>query len=658
MTEELKLMHRQRTREFSKHGKSVKYLNLTKSFESKLSKASKQFLEKNVDNIMQSKPGQAYRVLKRMGAQPGDNPEDGSFTLPEYVRLGLSAAESADRLAQTFADISQEFPPLVIASLPPRTQAILEQRHIQTVPYISRQNVEVKLSRTKASKGGVPGDLPTRLIKEFATELSVPVSQIFRAITNTGKWPKRWRVEQGLTIKKTTEPQNEDDCRIISLTPFFSKQYEQFILEWLLFHISDKMDHSQYGGRRGTSTNHYLIDFISFILYNQDLTEPLAVLAAMVDFKKAFNRQNHLILITLLGDMGVPGWLLNLVVGFLQERELILSYKGAKSGVKEMPGGGPQGTVLGMFLFIILINSAGFKEVDLKLGENFTRAANAHKIISRMHAKYVDDLTVAEALKLKDVLYVENEKELKRPLNYHERTEHKLKDDCSEVEKQLKELEEYAITNEMKINQNKTKLMLFNPCKIYDFQPELSIDGVRIEVVKEMKLLGIIISDDLKWHSNTAHITKKAYSRLWVLRRLKKMGASRQTLVDVFLKQVRSVLEYAAVVWDAGLTKDDIMKIERVQKSACSIILGANYNSYEEALNTLQLKPLSERRRILAKKFAVKSSKHPIHSNWFIKNPEEQYTRLRKPTYKPVCGRTGRFLKSAIPYLTSLLNEA
>ena len=136
------------------------------------------------------------------------------------------------------------------------------------------------------------------------------------------------------------------------------------------------------------------------------------------------------------------------------------------------------------------------------------------------------------------------------------------------------------------------------------------------------------------------------------------MGASRQTLVDVFLKQARSVLEYAAVVWDAGLTKDDIMKIERVQESACSIILGANYNSYEEAFITLQLKPLAETRRILAKKFAIKASKHPIHSNWFLKNPEEQYTRLRKPTYKPVCGRTDRFLKSAIPYLTSLLNEA
>ena len=92
-----------------------------------------------------------------------------------------------------------------------------------------------------------------------------------------------------------------------------------------------------------------------------------------------------------------------------------MSYKGAKSGSKDMPGGGPQGTVLGMFLFIILINSAGFKEVDMRLGENMTRAANAHKIIDRMHAKYVDDLTVAEAFKLKNVLNVESETELRRP---------------------------------------------------------------------------------------------------------------------------------------------------------------------------------------------------------------------------------------------------
>ena len=172
-----------------------------------------------------------------------------------------------------------------------------------------------------------------------------------------------------------------------------------------------------------------------------------------------------------------------------------------------------------------------------------------------------------------------------------------------------------------------------------------------------MKLLGVIITEDLKWHQNTDHITTKAYSRLWTLRRLKSMGASREVLVDVYNKQIRSPLEFAAVVWNAGLKKDDITKIERVQKSAFAIILGAQYNSYDEACRALNMKHLSERRKILSLKFAKKASKHPIHSKWFVKNPEETYTRLKKPTYKPVCGRTDRFLNSPIPYFTNLLNE-
>ena len=40
----------------------------------------------------------------------------------------------------------------------------------------------------------------------------------------------------------------------------------------------------------------------------------------------------------------------------------------------------------------------------------------------------------------------------------------------------------------------------------------------------------------------------KAYQRLWMVRRLKQMGANDDELLDVYCKQIRSVLEYAAVV--------------------------------------------------------------------------------------------------------------
>ena len=40
---------------------------------------------------------------------------------------------------------------------------------------------------------------------------------------------------------------------------------------WLMDYVGDKLDWAQYGGLRGNSISHYLIEFTNFILYNQDL---------------------------------------------------------------------------------------------------------------------------------------------------------------------------------------------------------------------------------------------------------------------------------------------------------------------------------------------------------------------------------------------------
>ena len=47
---------------------------------------------------------------------------------------------------------------------------------------------------------------------------------------------------------------------------------------------------------------------------------------------------------------------------------------------------------------------------------------------------------------------METEQEMIGPLNFNERTVHSLKEGCSEVEQELKELKEYATGNKMKIN--------------------------------------------------------------------------------------------------------------------------------------------------------------------------------------------------------------
>ena len=66
-----------------------------------------------------------------------------------------------------------------------------------------------------------------------------------------------------------------------------------------------------------------------------------------------------------------------------------------------------------------------------------------------------------------------------------------------------------------------------------------------LEVVESFKLLGVKLRSDLRWVENTDYICKRGYSRLWMLRRLKALGATQTELVDVYEKQVRSILELA-----------------------------------------------------------------------------------------------------------------
>ena len=271
-------------------------MNLRKEFDEKLKKASKNHLEKNVRMLMESEPGKAYKTLKKMGAKPGDMLDDGNFSLMEHLEANLTNKESVERIATHFARVSQEYPALDVSALP--TQVLDKLRApdmLLNTPSLSESEIIKQIQKAKKPKAGIPGNLPRRIVQKFAPQLAKPFAMIYNNIVQSGEWPSVWKIEHGLPLQKCNNPVNEDDIRVISLTNFFSKVFEKFVMEWLLFYIGDKIDLSQYGGQKGSGVSHYLIDFINFVLFNQDLNKIHAVLAVAIDFSKAFNRQNHLV---------------------------------------------------------------------------------------------------------------------------------------------------------------------------------------------------------------------------------------------------------------------------------------------------------------------------------------------------------------------------
>ena len=207
----------------------------------------------------------------------------------------------------------------------------------------------------------------------------------------------------------------------------------------------------------------------------------------------------------------------------------------------------------------------------------------------------------------------------------------KLDPEKSKVYKEILNINKYAETNQMKINKSKSKFILFNPTNSYDFTPEFKLEETPLETVESMKLLGLVISNDLSWKENTENLTRKAYGRLWSIKRLVNHGATLNDLIDVYTKQVRSILEFGVPVWNSSLTKQQSLEFERVQKAFHHIALGNLYSDYKSALGITGLETLETRRLKLCINFSKKASKHPQTQSLVCTNQfrNTKYTKVK-----------------------------
>ena len=267
---------------------------------------------------------------------------------------------------------------------------------------------------------------------------------------------------------------------------------------------------------------------------------------------------------------------------------------------KSVNGGVPQGTLSGPELFIHMVSDLRTHLPDVK---------------------YMDDTTVIEIDK---------------------------KSNRSTMGNAMTQVEAWSDKNNLGVNGSKTKDMLISFGKTPELDP-LVFRGNSIERVNTTKLLGVIISDDLKWSANTDYLNKKAGRRIHYLRCLKRAGLKTDELVRIYLALIRSVCEYACPVWASSLTLAQSKTLESVQRRALRIILP--YVPYKDACTQLGLPLLSTRREQLCAQF-FKSMTIPGHKlNDMIPEPRDMAYKLRTSTQYPLprC-KTNRYKNSLVPW--------
>ena len=140
-----------------------------------------------------------------------------------------------------------------------------------------------------------------------------------------------------------------------------------------------------------------------------------------------------------------------------------------------------------------------------------------------INLKFVDDLSIATKINLnKDLIAADR----------HLPHRFEISAESNVTQRIMDGLVEFADQRQMKINYKKSKVMTFSFSRTKDFPAKVLVNGNILEVKDELKILGVIITPNLKWDVNTETICKKAYSKLWAMRRMKSLGLDEFTLLD------------------------------------------------------------------------------------------------------------------------------
>ena len=200
--------------------------------------------------------------------------------------------------------------------------------------------------------------------------------------------------------------------------------------------------------------------------------------------------------------------------------------------------------------------------------------------------------------------------------------------------------------------------MLFNFTNNYKFGTRMKLNDENLEIVDRAKLLGVVITDDLKWEANTESLVKRANCRMELLRKVASFGTSLEEKRNIYILFVRSVLEQSCVVWNSSLTKENEEDLERVQRSAMRIIIGKHFENYDEALMEANLDSLKTRREHLCYKFAIKCTKSEKSKEMFpVRIKDHQMEIRNEEKFLVQHANTERLKNSAIPYMQRLLNK-
>ena len=183
------------------------------------------------------------------------------------------------------------------------------------------------------------------------------------------------------------------------------------------------------------------------------------VVGILLDFSKAFDTVDHVILLNKLSHYGIRGVALLWFQGYLSKRQQFVTYNGVSSSVKTVKCGVSQGSILGPLLFLTKC---------IYINDLVNVCSHCLPILFADHT----NLFVSGA----DLSFI------------------------SEIlSKELADLSQCLKVNKLSLNLKKTQYILFTRRKSNDEQINIKIDNQIISETKSNKCVWVYIDNSLNW---------------------------------------------------------------------------------------------------------------------------------------------------------------
>ena len=335
---------------------------------------------------------------------------------------------------------------------------------------------------------------------------------------------------------------NINSYRPISVTNNVSRIFEKIIANRLTEYLENNnlLSPNQHGFRKNKSTLSNLVDTYDYVTTQLEMKNSVDII--YLDFEKAFDKVDKILLINKLLSMKIPSYLILWIDRFLTDRTQYVKIRNSVSSTCDVPSGVPQGSVIGPLLFTIYIN-------DL-LSDSFNG-----KIIS-----FADDTKLLNLTK-----------------------------NFIQTQLDLNKIEKWSKLNNIPINLKKSVVMHYGAENEF---ASYSLCGCALKSVALVKDLGILVDNRLKFAEHCAEIARKCnFVSYSIFKLFHKRSANEY--FNLFKMYVRPILEYNISFWYPNYSKYSKL-LEGVQKRFTKRILSPELD-YSQRLKFLKDSSIHDR---------------------------------------------------------------